>query len=111
MKGKRIAEEQIIGALKGAEAGAKTKDLCRRHGIADATLCNWEAKYGGMTVSEARRQRVRSAPRRLRFALERDAERHGTALRLIQRAVEQCLRTHSPASGRATWPQRVVPPR
>ena len=55
MKGKRFTEEQIIGVLKEAEAGAKTKELCRRHGISDASFYNWKAKYGTMTVSEARR--------------------------------------------------------
>jgi putative transposase len=57
MKGKRFSEEQIIAVLKEAEAGAKTKELCRRHGISDATFYNWKAKYSGMTVSEARRLR------------------------------------------------------
>ena len=55
MKGKRFAEDQIIGVLKEAEAGAKTKDLCRRHGISEATFFNCKAEYGRMTVSEARR--------------------------------------------------------
>ena len=55
MRTKRFSEEQIIGVLKEAEAGAKTKDLCRRHGISEATFYNWKAKYAGMTVSEARR--------------------------------------------------------
>lgn len=55
MKRRRFSEEQIIAVLKEAEAGAKTKELCRKHGIADATFYNWKAKYGGMTVSEARR--------------------------------------------------------
>ncbi|MBA3505703.1 MAG: IS3 family transposase [Betaproteobacteria bacterium] len=55
MKTKRFSEEQIIAVLKEAEAGAKTKDLCRRHGISDATFYNWKSKYAGMTVSEARR--------------------------------------------------------
>jgi len=54
MKSKRFSEEQIIGVLKKAEAGAKTKDLCRRDGISDATFYNWKAKYSGVTVSEAR---------------------------------------------------------
>ena len=55
MKGKRFSEEQIIAVLKESEAGAKTKDLCRRHGISEPTFYNWRAKYAGMTVSEARR--------------------------------------------------------
>ena len=56
MKAKRFSEEQIIGVLKEAEAGAKTKELCRRHGISEATFFyNWKAKHAGMTVSEARR--------------------------------------------------------
>jgi len=55
VKAKRFTEEQIIGVLKEADAGAKTKELCRRHGISEATFYNWKAKYGGMTVAEARR--------------------------------------------------------
>ncbi|MBO9102475.1 IS3 family transposase, partial [Rhizobium sp. L58/93] len=48
-------EEQIIGVLKEQEAGAKAADLCRKHGISEATFYNWKAKYGGMEVSEAKR--------------------------------------------------------
>ena len=57
MKKKRFSEEQIIAVLKEAEAGAKVADLCRKHGISDATFCNWKAKYAGMTVAELRRLR------------------------------------------------------
>ena len=55
MKRARFTEEQIIGVLKEHEAGAKTADLARKHGVSEGTLYNWKAKYAGMTVSEARR--------------------------------------------------------
>jgi putative transposase len=54
---KRFSEEQIIGILKEQEGGLKTRDLCRRHGISEATFYNWKSKYGGMDVSEAQRLR------------------------------------------------------
>ena len=57
MKRVRFTEEQIIGVLREHEAGAKTVDLARKHGISEATLYNWKAKYGGLDVSEARRLR------------------------------------------------------
>jgi putative transposase len=57
MKSKRFSEEQIIAVLKQADAGAKTKELCRQHGVSEATFYNWKAKYAGRTVSEARRLR------------------------------------------------------
>ena len=55
MKRARFTEEQIIGALKEHEAGAKTGDLARKHGMSEATLYNWKAKFGGTDVSEAKR--------------------------------------------------------
>lgn len=54
---KRFNEEQIIGILKEQEGGLKTGDVCRRHGISEATFYNWKSKYGGMDVSEAQRLR------------------------------------------------------
>jgi putative transposase len=55
MKRQRFTKEQIIVVLKEHELGAKIGDLCRKHGISEATFYNWKSKYGGMEVSEARR--------------------------------------------------------
>ena len=55
MKKQRFTEEQIIGVLKEQETGVKAADLCRKHGVSEATFYNWKAKYGGMEVSEAKR--------------------------------------------------------
>jgi putative transposase len=55
MKPKRFTEEQIIGILKQAQAGMKIVELCRTHGISDATFYNWRTKFGGMEVSDAKR--------------------------------------------------------
>ena len=55
MKRKRFTEEQIIAILREQEAGAKTGDLARKHGVSEATLYNWKAKFGGMDVSDAKR--------------------------------------------------------
>ena len=52
MKKSRYTEEQIIGILKQSEAGVKTADLCREHGISAATFYGWKQKFGGMDVSE-----------------------------------------------------------
>ena len=57
MKRKRFTEEQIIGVLKESEAGGKTDDICRRHGISSATFYSWRKKCGGMDASEAKRLR------------------------------------------------------
>jgi len=55
MKRSRFSEEQIIGILRGQGAGQKAADVCRGHGISEATFYNWKAKYGGLEVSEAKR--------------------------------------------------------
>ena len=81
MRKSRFNEQQIIGVLKESEAGAKTKDLCRRHGISEATFYNWKAKYGGMTVSEARRLKELEAENAKLKRLLADAELDKAALK------------------------------
>ena len=55
MKRNRFTDEQIIGILKEHEAGMAVSELCRNHGVSDASIYKWKAKFGGMDVSEAKR--------------------------------------------------------
>lgn len=55
MKKSRYTQEQIIAVLKQHRAGVPTAELCRKHGISEATFYNWRSRYGGMEVSDARR--------------------------------------------------------
>lgn len=83
MKKSRFSEEQVIGILREQEADHKTADICRRHGISEATFCAWKSKYGGLDMFEAKKGSHRSqsdsrrivqgpAPKRChRFSLRR----------------------------------------
>jgi len=55
MKRTRFSESQIVAILKQGDAGIKVKELCREHGISDATYYNWKAKYGGLEASDLKR--------------------------------------------------------
>lgn len=55
---KRYSEEQIVAVLKEAESGMKTMDICRKHGISDATFYKWKAKYAGLEVSDLRKMKA-----------------------------------------------------
>jgi putative transposase len=57
MKKTKFTESQIIGILNEQEQGIKVSDVCRKHGISDATFYNWKSKYGGMKVDELKRLR------------------------------------------------------
>jgi putative transposase len=58
MRKSRVSDEQIIGILKEHQAGLSAAELCRRHGISDATFYKWRSRFGGMEVSEAKRLRA-----------------------------------------------------
>ena len=92
MKKKRFAEKQMIAVLKEHEAGMKTGDLARKHGISEATLYNWKAKFGGMDVSDAKRLR----------ALE---EENGKLKRLLAEAILDitALKDQFQMSERRAW--------
>ena len=81
MKRKQFSEEQIIKVLAEGEAGATGKEVCRRHGISEQTFYRWKSKYGGMTVSEAKRQRELEAENRKLKQLLGEAHLDNAALK------------------------------
>jgi putative transposase len=77
MKGKRFSQEKIIGILKEAECKTSTVgELCRKHGVSDQTFYRWRRKFGGLSVSEARRLKdlEKENSRLKRLLAERDVE-------------------------------------
>ena len=74
VKKSRFNEAQIIGVLREQEAGSPTAELCRRHGISEATFYNWKAKFGGMDVSDAKKLRLLEAENAKLKRLLADAE-------------------------------------
>ena len=74
MRGKRFKEEQIIAVLREEQAGVGVQELCRKYGMSDGTFYNWKAKYGGLTVNEARRVRsLEDENRRLKHIVAEQA--------------------------------------
>ena len=83
MKKSRYSEEQIIGILKQHEAGVKTADVCREHGISAATFYGWKQKFGGMDVSEAQRLKAMEDENRRLKLLVAELSLHGEALKAV----------------------------
>ena len=81
MKRERFMEEQVIGVLKQAEAGAKTAQLCSQVGITSQTFYRWKAKYGGTKVSDAKRLRELEAENRQLKQLLGEAQLDKVALK------------------------------
>ena len=82
MKKSRFSEEQIIAVLKEHQAGIAVADICRKHGISDATFYNWRSRYGGMEVSDARRLK----------ALDEENRKHKKLLAESMLASRRCAR-------------------
>jgi len=76
-----VMEEQIIGILKQHEAGVKTADVCREHGISAATFYQWKSKFGGMDVAEAQRLKALEDENRRLKLLVAELSLHGEALK------------------------------
>jgi putative transposase len=85
MKKSQYMEEQIIGILKQHEAGVKTADLCREHGMSAATFYGWKQKFGGMDVSEAQRPKAMEDENRRLKLLVAELSLHGEALKAVIR--------------------------
>ena len=85
MKRSRYTEEQIIGILQEQEAGAAVAELCRKHGMSDATFYTWKSKYGGLEVSEAKRLRALEAENAKLKRLLADAMLDNAALKDLLR--------------------------
>jgi putative transposase len=83
MRNSRFTEEQIIGALKQAESGAKVDELCRKLGVTATTFYRWKAKFGGMEVSEAKRLRALEDENRRLKALVADLSLDNQMLKAI----------------------------
>jgi putative transposase len=83
VKKSRFTEQQIVGILKESEAGAKTADICRNHGVSPATFYKWKSKFGGMEVSDVAKMRgLEDENRRLKKLLA-DSALEIDALKLI----------------------------
>lgn len=83
MERKHFTEEQIIGVLQEAAAGTKVAEVCRTHGISDATFYKWKAKYHGLTIPEARRLRALEDENRRLKALVADLSLDNQALKAV----------------------------
>ena len=94
MKRKRFTDEQIIGILKEHEAGTPVAELCRKHGVSDASIYKWKAKFGGMDVSEAKRLKTLEDENTKLKRLLAEAMLDNAALKDFARTTDKAVKMH-----------------
>src|SRR3954447_18020360 len=104
MKKSRFTEEQIVAALKLAEAGSKVGEACRKLGISEQTFYRWKQKYGGMEVNDARRLKALEEEKR---RLKKLVANQALDMQILKEVLAKNSEAHGTAAGRGPCAQKT----